>query len=216
MSGPAAETVFPILRNENVLVFMRHCEPLFPDDQKYFLGRTDWPLSPEGRRHAEEIQGWVSNVSLSGCFCSPLKRTRETAEIVCGNTGFTPVKTLELREIDLGEWDGRSKGDVMSEYPALFEQREKDLLKFMHPGGESFADLEARVVPFLLSLCRNNGRWLVVSHAGVYRVLLHSVFGVQFPQVFRHDPGYGDVRVIERTGTLLKIRDSEGFEAELR
>lgn len=206
----------PMVRSKNALVFIRHCEPLFPDAQKYFLGRTDWPLSSEGRRQAEDVQSWVASVSWSGCFCSPMERTKETAEIVCRNTGCSLIEIRELREVDLGEWDGRSKSDVMSEYPDIFAEREKDLLKFRYPGGESFADLEARVVPFLLSLCRKNGRWLVVSHAGVYRVMLHSVFGVPFSQVFRHDPGYGQVKVIERIGALLKIRDSEGFEAELR
>lgn len=216
MNRTLTEIPAPILRCENELVFIRHCEPSFPDGQKYFLGRTDWPLSSEGRRQAEDIQSWVASVSWSGCFCSYLKRTKETADIACRNTDCTPTEVHELGEIDLGEWDGRSKRDVMLEYPDIFAQRGRDLLKFRHPGGESFADLEARAVPFLLSLCRKKGRWLVVSHAGVYRVMLHSVFGVPFSQVFRYDPGYGKVRVMERTGTLLKIRDFEEFEAELR
>jgi len=215
LSEPTTEMVFPILRNENVLVFMRHCEPLFPDGQKYFLGRTDWPLSPEGRRQAEALADWAAGVSWNGCLCSPLKRTRETAEIICRNAGCKPVEAPELKEVDLGDWDGRSKNDVMSEYPGLFAQREKDFLKFRYPEGESYADLEARAVPFLLSLCRNNGRWLVVSHAGVYRVLLHTVFGVPFTQVFRHDPGYGQVRVIERSKGMLRIRYGDKLKAKL-
>lgn len=207
--------VIPMVRSENALVFVRHCEPLFPDMQKYFLGRTDWSLSPKGRLQAEGLMQWAESVSWSGCFCSPLKRAKETAEITCRNTACTPVETHELIEIDLGEWDGRSKSDIMSKYPDIFAEREKDLLKFRYPGGESFVDLEARAVPFLLSLCRKEGRRLVVSHAGVYRVLLHAVFGLSFSQTFLHDPGYGHVRVIERRKDLLTIRGVEKLEARL-
>lgn len=211
----AEEMEFPRIRSENAIVFVRHCEPLFPDERKYFLGRTDWPLSPEGRRQAEALAPWTESVSWSGCCFSPLKRAKETVKIICRNAVCNPTEAGELKEIDLGTWDGCAKSDVMSEYPDLYTQREKDFMMFRHPGGERFADLEARAVPFLLSLCRKGGLWLVVSHAGVYRVFLHAVFCVNFPQVFRLDPGYGQIRVIERSGATLKIRGAEKQEAKL-
>ncbi|HOG14280.1 MAG TPA: histidine phosphatase family protein [Synergistales bacterium] len=197
---------------ENGLAFVRHGEPGLPHPQRIFLGRIATGLSALGRAQAERVSLWARPFSWEGFFCSPLVRARETAEIIGMQLGMRPVVKEELAEIDLGRWDGRGKADIASECPLLWEQREKDLFSFPFPGGESFADLEARAAPFLLSLLLKGGRWLIVSHAGVFRVLLHGLFKVPFPETFRLDPGYGGIRLVEREGGILLVKDLEGLQ----
>lgn len=197
---------------EDGLVFVRHGEPGLPTPWRVFLGRTGIGLSPLGRTQAERVSLWARPFSWRGFFCSPLARARKTAEIIAGHLEIKTVVKEELSEIDLGRWDGREKEDISRESPHLWEQREKDLFSFPFPGGESFADLEARAVPFLLSLLLKGGRWLIVSHAGVFRVLLHGLFKVPFPETFRLDPWYGGIRLVERQGKALLVKDSEGLQ----
>ena len=197
---------------ENGLVFVRHGEPGLPNPWRIFLSRTGIGLSPLGRIQAERVSLWARPFSWRGFFCSPLARARKTAEIIAGHLEIKTVVKEELSEIDLGRWDGREKEDISRESPHLWEQREKDLFSFPFPGGESFADLEARAVPFLLSLLLKGGRWLIVSHAGVFRVLLHGLFKVPFPETFRFDPGYGGIRIVERQGKALLVKDPEGLQ----
>jgi probable phosphoglycerate mutase len=196
----------------NSVVFIRHGEPDFPEKKKYFLGKTDWQLSLKGKTQARYVAEWAKNFTWRGCFCSPLKRARETAMIICGKTGIMPEVRHELTELDLGKWDGRTKQEILLKYPEMVQQRETNLKDFRYPGGESFGDLETRAVPFLSDLLKKEGRWLVVSHAGVFRVFIHNVFELPFPLTFKYDPEYGHARIIARTGDTVFVK---GFN-ELR
>jgi len=202
---------------ENALVFVRHGEPLFPEDgKKYFLGRTDWPLSERGKSQAGSLRALFEKVQWNACLTSPLARARQTAEIACAGLSIIPVEKEELAELNLGEWDGCVKTELEALHPGLSSEREKDFFRFRFPGGDSFADLAQKAVPFLVSLIKERGRCLVFSHAGVYRVLLQDVFGLSFPGVFSHDPGYGEFRVIERNGDMVKIVGVDIPEVRLR
>ncbi|HAG21970.1 MAG: Alpha-ribazole phosphatase [Synergistales bacterium 53_16] len=207
-SDPRDVATFP-RPEEHCLVFVRHGEPAFPESDKYYLGKTDWLLSDKGKIQARCVADWAKGFSWRGCFCSPLKRAKETAEIICGAIDLPFTIKTELAEIDLGEWDGRKKTEIASAYPEKLRERQEDLLYFRHPCGESFAELEARVIPFLVPLLQEKGKWLVVSHAGVYRVLIHALFGVPFPMTFGYDLGYGQIRMFCRTGDYLFVK---GFD----
>jgi len=191
------------------VVFVRHGEPAFPGKEKYFLGKTDWELSHKGKAQAMHIAEWAKGFTWQGCFCSPLKRARETATIIYGKIGILPEVRHELAELDLGEWDGRTKAEILLKYPKMVQQREANLKDFRYPGGESFADLETRAVPFLSDLLKREGRWLVISHAGVFRVFIHNVFNIPFPLSFQYDPGYGRARVIGKTCSTVFVK---GFD----
>ncbi|HOI81782.1 MAG: histidine phosphatase family protein [Thermovirgaceae bacterium] len=202
--------------SENSLVFVRHGEPDLTSSLTIFLGRVGPGLSPRGKAQADKVSLWARSFSWRGCFCSPLVRAKETAEIICSSLDIEPVIKEELSEIDLGCWDGREKTDIPREYPRLWEQREKDLYSFKHPGGESFADLEARVVPLLRSFAVKGGRWLIVSHAGVFRVMLRTLFEIPFPETFRYDPEYGGVLLLEKEGEAFLARGLQGLRIAWR
>ncbi len=202
--------------SENSLVFVRHGEPDLTSSLTIFLGRVGPGLSPRGKAQADKVSLWARSFSWRGCFCIPLVRAKETAEIICSSLDIEPVIKEELSEIDLGSWDGREKTDIPREYPRLWEQREKDLYSFKHPGGESFADLEARVVPLLRSFAVKGGRWLIVSHAGVFRVMLRNLFEIPFPETFRYDPEYGGVLLLEKEGEAFLARGLQGLRIAWR
>lgn len=194
------------------LGFVRHGEPDLPSPARLFLGHAGPGLSLQGRAQAEKAALWAKPFPWQGCFSSPLDRATETARFIGQTLGIEPIVKKELAEIDLGSWDGREKSEISREHPDAWKQREKNLYHFRYPGGESFADLAARAVPFLLSLLLKGGRWLIVSHAGVFRVLLHGLFKVPFPETFRLDPGYGGIRLVERQGKALLVKDPEGLQ----
>ncbi|MEX0582263.1 MAG: histidine phosphatase family protein [Sneathiella sp.] len=132
--------------------------------QKKIQGRTDIGLSQsgrdelKGRRIPEEFSGfdWVS---------SPLKRTRETAELL----GATRLK-LEpaLIEMSWGDWEGETLADLREKYGAEFRYNEARGLYMTPPGGESPADVVERLGPWLESLATDT---VAVTHKGVIRAL---------------------------------------------
>ncbi len=146
------------------------------------IGRTDFPLSAEGRREAGYWRGQLAGTRLTLALASPLGRARETAEIIlAGRPDNAPLRLVpELAEIFLGEWDGRSKAWVQAHYPAAWEARGRDFWCCPPPGGESFLDLAARVMPAFQALAREaaaHQNTLVVAHRAVIRVVLADFTG---------------------------------------
>lgn len=108
------------------------------------LGRTDLSLDDEGRRQAAAAADALAAVVASDAriVCSPLKRTRETAAVVAGALGAGVAVDDRWIELDYGELEGVPVADVPAE---VWEAWRADPA-FRPPGGESLADVEARVV----------------------------------------------------------------------
>jgi broad specificity phosphatase PhoE len=118
-----------------------------------------------------------------------------------------------LAEISLGEWEGKSKDWIRRAYPAAWEERGRDVVHVPPPGGESFTDLAARVLPAftrLRSEAAGHARSLLVAHQAVNRVILARVMdlpllaAVTLPQ----PPGALSVLEVTSTGARLVERRS--------
>ena len=99
------------------------------------LGRLDPPLDALGLEQAAAVARTLDTPSR--VICSPLARTRQTAE------AFGVPVTVDDRwiELDYGEWDGRP----VSEVPTETWKAWRSDIRFAPPGGESLADLGERV-----------------------------------------------------------------------
>lgn len=146
------------------------------------VGRSDFGLSDEG---CLEARGWgerLSNISFDLAVSSPLRRARQTAELILGGRPDNPPLHIEpdLMEVSLGRWEGRSKDWVMRHYPQDWAARGRDLINHPPPGGESLAGLAARVWPALRRLAREAAGHqcsLMVAHQAVIRVILARLPG---------------------------------------
>ena len=69
-------------------------------------GHGDPPLAPEGLRQAEAVAERLAGESLAGIFVSGLRRTAQTAAPLAERVGIEPVVVPELREVNLGDWEG--------------------------------------------------------------------------------------------------------------
>ncbi len=76
-----------------MLYIMRHGRTNWNEQQR-LQGRTDVPLNEEGRAMAKQAAGTYANVHFDVCFCSPLRRAKETAEILLRGRKI-PIRTDE-------------------------------------------------------------------------------------------------------------------------
>jgi probable phosphoglycerate mutase len=153
------------------------------------LGQADVPLLPEGVAQAERRSRELSAVTFDLAFCSPLRRSRQTAEIVLSGNAANVSSLTEapdLREISLGRWEGMDKRSILAAFPDAWEARGRDMLNTPAPGGESFADLAARVLPAFAAIRRQTaGRTvLLVAHQAVNRVILSHARGLPLAELF--------------------------------
>ncbi|MFH0994845.1 MAG: alpha-ribazole phosphatase, partial [Pseudomonadota bacterium] len=175
------QQIFPVA----MLYLMRH-GTIESTTEKRFVGQIDPPLSPDGRKQSEWQGRQFMDIPFSGVWCSDLKRAYETAAIVCRDRGLVMQSAPELREIDLGQWDGMAMSQIREQFPDLWQARGEDIGHFRPPGAESFADLRQRVVPFIRHIAAQSvGNTLIVTHAGVIRVLLCHVLQMPLSHLFR-------------------------------
>ncbi len=183
---------------ERKIFLVRHGAVQVEEGGKRFIGQVDYPMSREGVQQIRRLQAELRDVHLSAIFCSDLKRSVETAVILAGTRNCpTPVQRPELREINLGQWDGLTFQEVRARYPGEFEERGRDMVHYRPPGGESFLDCTERVIPaFFNILHASRGNVLIVAHAGVNRIILCQVLGMSLARLFEIDQDYGCLNVI--------------------
>lgn len=144
-------------------------------------GRTDVPLSPEGRcalagfRLPAPFAGWPM-------IASPLRRAAETAASLA--EGRPVPVDARLAEMDFGRWEGLTVAALEAE-PG-WRPIEAWGWDFRAPGGESPREMAARVRPLLAELAALGPR-LLVTHRGLMRCLLAQASGWDYlgPMPFR-------------------------------
>lgn len=171
-------------------------------------------LSEDGVRQAERVAERLAGVKPSAVYTSPLERAVETAAPTAAATGLAPIAEPGLLECDFGEWTGESLS-------ALARRREwRTLLAapaaFRFPGGESLAELQARVVATLERLRTAHAGQVVVcfSHADPIRAGLTFALGAPLDSFHRVNVGTGSISVIrfpaDATPEVLAVNSLHG------
>jgi broad specificity phosphatase PhoE len=144
-----------------------------------FQGHLPVPLDATGREQAVALAEAAAQVEVVSFWCSPLRRARETADIVGARIGMHAREDARFAETDTGDWTDRSFADVKAEDPEGFARFERSDPTFRYPGGESFAEQLARVQEALDDLRADPARLpaLVVCHRGVIRLALAAATG---------------------------------------
>lgn len=131
-----------------MLYIMRHGKTDWNARRK-MQGRTDIPLNEEGRQMAYLAAKEYASVHIDVCYCSPLKRAAETAEIFVGDRNILIIKDDRLMEMCFGEYEGMERSFDIPDCPVnrMFTEPEKCVESI--GGGETFDELYARTGEFL-------------------------------------------------------------------
>jgi probable phosphoglycerate mutase len=126
-----------------VIAFVRHGQTEINRDGR-LQGRIDVPLSDLGREHARALGVAFATEKVTRLLSSPLQRARATAAEIAKVSGCEVEVDDRLVELDYGDWDGMSMGDI----PAGEWQQWRLDRAFTPPGGESLVAVTARVASF--------------------------------------------------------------------
>jgi len=145
-----------------------------------FAGSTDVDLSDEGRRQAGLLGERLAQKPLAAVYCSPMKRTRETAAIVAAPHRVSSRERAGLREIDHGRWEGLRRSEVEARHPDEYAAWEADPFTFAPEGGESGVSVLARALPVIREIVTaHQGQSVaVVSHKATIRLVIGSLLGI--------------------------------------
>lgn len=160
--------------------------------EKRYIGITDIHLNEEGILQALKLRKFFKKINIEKAYLSPLKRCIETTDIILENTNIKKIILSELMEINMGEWEGKTFSFIKSFLPEQFKRRGENIGDFVPKGGESFKDLEKRVIPIFESIVNNtDGNIIIVAHAGVNRIILKNILSISMQDIFRINQPYG-------------------------
>jgi len=172
---------------------MRHGEPegICPKGGTILRGRSDHALTQKGWWQTQQrCQSLIDSEASSSdgpwdiIISSPLIRCADFAKILVDSLNKeTNSDALCLRinknwrEIDYGDWDGKSTADIWQSQPEIMEKMWQAPLEFCAPNGEAVIDFSQRIEQAWLELITEfqGKRILLVCHGGVMRLLLQQL-----------------------------------------
>ena len=155
------------------LYIVRHGETEW-NAQGRIQGHTDVPLSDRGREQARAAAHRLQGYAFDAAYSSDLSRTRETAEMIRGESVYPLETTPMLREYHKGVFEGLTVHEYARQYPDQYEASLVNDLDFAPTGGESIRECSARLAGFARMLLERHldDTVLVVGHGGSLRSLL--------------------------------------------
>lgn len=190
-------------------------------------GRLDSPLTERGREQASAgakllagvveaaVAGSVGRGGIDAIAASALGRARTTAERYGAALNLPVTLYQDLVEVDHGAVSGLTNAGIEAAYPGFTAKRAQDKYEFCFPGGESYADADARAARVLAAIAASGARRpLIVSHEMIGRMLLRNLAGLSVRQalathqpwnvIYRVGPGPGSAPRVDR----LETRDA--------
>lgn len=163
------------------------------------LGGDNPPLSEEGRAQARAAAQWLAALGdkVDSVLSSPVRRTRETAEVVAAALGLPVSEEPGFAEMEFGSWDGLTFLEVAERDQAGLDAW-LGSLEVPPPGGESFRQVEERVLAGLDRLLEEHaGRTVVVvSHVTPIKTLVAHAMGAPLEAVFRMELSPASISVV--------------------
>lgn len=172
----AAAPSAPPAPQATLLLLVRHGQT--PTTGTVLPGRAGGlHLSDQGRAQAKRVAERLAGLSVSAIYSSPLERTRETAEPTAARTGLEVKENAGLIECDFGAWTGAALAELAALPQWQTVQHSPSVFRF--PSGESFTQMQARIVGSLEALCTAHAGGVVVcfSHADPIKAAVAHALG---------------------------------------
>ena len=144
-----------------------------------FQGQSGKGLNARGRAQAQRLAERMRKARVTTLVASDLERAEETARIVGLACDVVHSVDVDLREVDVGSWTGKSHEEIAELYPEEWSAWSAGV-DLRRGGGETYAELAARVERAVLRIAAMGARdpILVVSHGGAIKSYVAKMLGV--------------------------------------
>jgi alpha-ribazole phosphatase len=202
------------------VAFVRHGRAIVAEN--LCIGHTDVPLSPEG---AASIKALATSARLHDAriVSSDLRRATESATIIAEaichperSEGSAVQHDARLREMDFGDWDGRSWADIERDDGERLHDWLNRWVDVAAPRGESAADVAGRATEWIAEVLPTSGEpIIVVSHAGWIRAALCHLLGRDLAQMFEIPVDYARATIVDvtRAGSTIIAANAASLDA---
>ncbi|WP_238343040.1 bifunctional RNase H/acid phosphatase [Nocardioides cynanchi] len=199
------------------LVLVRHGATVHTAAKRFSggLASSNPGLSEEGRAQVREVADWLAplGAAIEAVVASPVRRTVESAQILAARLDLPLVEEPGFAEMEFGSWDGLTFAEVQERQPDDLAAWLGSLDISPGGGGETFHEVEARVLAGLARVLeRYAGKTVaVVSHVTPIKTLVAHAVDAPLTSLFRMELSTASVSVV----SFLR-NDDEGLRGSLR
>ncbi len=167
--------------------------------QKRYNGHGDVRLTDYGKQQSALLAGRFQRTDLAAIYASDLQRCRYAADQIALLQQVKPICLPELRELDIGTWEGRTWQELEQDDPELWHARLNDIVHVAPPQGESLRQLAERIRPVVRTIVEAHAgkEVVIVAHGGVNRVILLDAVGAPLESLFHIEQDYGCHNIID-------------------
>ncbi len=161
------------------LYLLRHGETEYSQSGHY-CGAIDPDLTEAGHQMAQAFADAYASHPWSAIYCSPMQRTRATAQPLCDRLGCEPHIRHGIKELRFGDWEDKSPSEVRQQFGDDYVRWLTEPAWNPPTGGETAVELANRAMPVVAEIQDSypDGNVLIVSHKSTIRVILCSLLGI--------------------------------------
>lgn len=174
------------------ILFIRHGET---DLAGTFCGHTNPELNARGSAQVAALVSKLAQTPIGAVYTSDLRRALATAQAIAHSRGLVCRRLPALREIDFGHWEGLRWNEIEQLDPTFAQLWVSSFPTLPAPGGECFTAFRQRVLRAVAELKpelkpESDQQIVVVTHAGILRVVLEGLCGVTPAQAWEQSHGF--------------------------
>ncbi|QBP42799.1 histidine phosphatase family protein [Paenisporosarcina antarctica] len=158
--------------------------------QSRMQGWADSPLTATGVSAAIQLGKRLQDVPLHAVYSSTSGRAIDTAQLIIGERHIPLIQKEDLREINVGEWQGMLSSEIERDFADQVKTYYKHPNHFESTSGENFHSLKERVLRTVeeISTTHPAGHVLIVTHGVVKKCLINHFTGAQLDSLW--DPPF--------------------------
>jgi broad specificity phosphatase PhoE len=189
----------------SLLYFVRHAENAANVERVMAYKVVDHPLTEHGRKQVASLGRWFLDRAVAAVYTSPLRRARETAETVAEATGAPLIERDELKELNVGDLDGRGDRESWALHDGVVARWRTGDLDARFPGGESYREVYDRVAGLVHEVIalHPDEDVALVGHGGIFTSVLPRLCAV---------PGYDWSEQLKLGNTAVTLLRHGGGE----
>jgi probable phosphoglycerate mutase len=200
-----------------LLLLIRHGENDFVKTGKLPVQTAGIHLNERGQKQAQALGEALTQVPIKAIYSSPLERAMQTAEPIASSHKLQITEEPRLMDANVGKWQGKSLNSLRLTNAWKVVQHAPS--RFQFPEGESFIDLQTRIVDALEAIVKKHNKpkdiIAVVFHADPIKLAVSHFLGLPLDHFQRLSSDTGSLTALyvgEMGANLLKLNQRPPFD----
>jgi broad specificity phosphatase PhoE len=176
--------------------------------EKRMQGWQDSPLTEKGKQDAMRLGKRLEAVDLTAIYASTSGRAFETAQLIRGKRLVPIYADEQLREMHLGDWEGKTHEEIKEMDPIAFEHFWNYPHLYTPRRGERFIDVQNRAFAAIKRIVERHseGNILIVTHGVVLKAVIARFKNVPLKELWAPPYMYGtSITIVKADGGRFEL-----------